>query len=65
MGTSIEHPFWWKIPNQEYKNWKDPDTLIKMHTGEAVEDIGNYLLKIVEVAEPVIDEWVKENPHNG
>ena len=65
-GKGDDHGYWiWKTSNWKYKNWQDPDTLIKMHTGEAVEDIGNDLLKIVEVAEPVIDEWVKENPLNG
>ena len=61
---------WWiwsqplKSPNWNYANWTNKDTLIEMHTdlGRVVEDIGKHLLKIIKVAEPVIDEWVKENP---
>ena len=60
----------WTVPEKQDKphdqnHWKVTDTFIKMYTGEAVEDVGNYLLEIINVAEPVIDEWVKENPLNG
>ena len=67
-GYDRKNEHWiWKTPDWEYKDWTDKDTLIKMHTktDRVVTDIGKYLLKIIEVAEPVIDEWAKENPHNG
>lgn len=53
--------------NWDYENWTHKDTLIKMHTDPdcVVKHIGNRLIEIIKVAQPVIDEWVKENAHNG
>ena len=48
--------YWaWKTPDWEYKNWEDPDTLSKMHTetDRVVENVGNYFLEIIEMAESV------------
>ena len=66
-GSNRKNPYWiWKTPNWKYKDWTDKDNLIKMHTEEAVKDVGNYFLEIVIEAEPLINEWwVKENAHNG
>ena len=68
IGTS--DPSWVWLPedylsNWEYKNWKDPDNLIKMHNGEAVKDVGDRFFEIVRVAEPVIDKWIEENHQKG
>ncbi len=52
-----------KSSNWDYSNWNDKDTLIKMHfdSEHAVKDIGNHLLRIIEVAKPEIEKWVKKN----
>ena len=64
IGTSDSDWVW--LPKDDssswdYKEWKT-DVHIKMYNKKAVEDIGNYLLEIVKVAEPVIDKWLEENP---
>ena len=67
IGTSDSDWVWLPedyLSNWEYKEWKT-DVHIKMYNKKAVEDIGNYLLEIVKVAEPVIDKWIEENPLNG
>ena len=48
----------------DYTDWTNKDTLIEMHTDRkrVVKDIGNRLLKIIEVAKPEIEKWVKQNP---
>lgn len=48
----------------DYKNWTNKDTLIEMHTetDRVVKNIGNHLFRIIEVAIPEIDEWVKQDP---
>ena len=53
-----------KSSNWDYADWTNKDTLIKMHTetDRVVEDIGNNLLRIIEVAKPVIEEWGQQNP---
>ena len=59
IGTSNSSWVWLPedyLSNWEYKNWEDPDTLIKMHRGEAVKDVGDRFLEIVRVAESVIDK---------
>ncbi len=61
---------WWiwyqylKSPDWDYADWTNKDTLIKMHTDpcSAVENIGNRLLEIIEVAKPEIDKWIQQNP---
>ena len=61
---------WWiwfqplKSPNWDYTDWNNKDTLIKMHfdSERTVKDIGNHLLRIIEVAKPMIEEWVEQNP---
>ena len=57
---------WWiwyqplKSPSWNYKEWTNKDTLIKMHTDpdpeRVVENIGNRLLEIIEVAKPEIEK---------
>ncbi len=64
-GNGPNH--WWiwyqslKSSNWDYTDWNNKDTLIKMHTetDAVVQDIGKHLLRIIEVARPVIEEWVK------
>lgn len=53
----------WKSPSWNYTDWSNKDTLIKMHTdpGRVVEDIGNRLIEIIEVAKPEIEKWVQQN----
>ena len=53
-----------KSPNWNYTDWTNKDTLIKMHTetDRVVKDIGNHLLRIIEVAKPEIEKWVQQNP---
>lgn len=68
QGGDRKNQHWiWKTRDWEYTDWTDKDTLIKMHieTDCVVEEIGEYFLEIVIKAESVIDEWVKENAHNG
>ena len=48
--------------NRDYADWENKDTLIKMYTEEAIQDIGNPLLRIIEVAKPEIEKWVEQNP---
>ncbi len=65
-----EAPWWfWYQPlkssnREDYADWTHKDTLIKMHTNPdcVVKDIGNRLCEIIEVAKPVIEEWVDQNP---
>ncbi len=72
LGKGNGSNSWWiwyqslKKPsdNWDYTDWNNKDTLIKMHikTDCVVENIGNRLLEIIEVAKPVIEEWVEQNP---
>ena len=52
-----------KSANWNYADWTNKDTLIKMHTetDRVVEDIGNRLIEIIEVAKPEIEKWVQRN----
>ena len=66
-GESSEWWIWYQpleCSKRNYTEWRNKDTLIKMHTDPdcVVEDIGNHLLRIIEVAKPEIEEWVKQNP---
>ena len=56
---SLESPNCW-----DYTDWTNKDILIKMHTDRkrVVKDIGNRLLRIIEVAKPEIKKWVQQNP---
>ena len=64
-------PNGWNYKNDpdswNYANWRDTDTLVKMstETDRVVNVVGEHLIDILKGAEPVIDEWVKENPLNG
>ena len=53
-----------KLPNRDYTDWTNKDTLIEMHTypKRVAKAIGNHLLEIIEVAKPEIEKWVKQNP---
>ena len=69
LGKGVLNQAWiWyqslKSSNWDYADWTNKDTLIDMHieTDRVVEDIGNHLLGIIEVAKPVIEEWVEQNP---
>ncbi len=58
--------FWWSPSlkkSSNYADWYNKDTLIEMHTDHdcVVKDIGDHLFRIIEVAQPVIDQWVKKN----
>ncbi len=57
-SQSLQSPNCWN-----YQDWTHKYTLIKMHTDpcRVVEDIGNYLLRIINVAKFEIEEWVKQN----
>lgn len=48
----------WKPPYWNYTDWTNKDTLIKMHTetDRVVKDIGNHLLRIIEVAKHEIEK---------
>ena len=67
QGNSDDWGVWYQplsFSNRDYTDWTNKHTLIKMHTDpdRVVEDIGNHLLRIIEVAKPEIEEWVKQNP---
>lgn len=53
-----------KSPDWNYADWTNKDILIEMHTNpkRVVKNIGKHLLRIIEVAKPVIEEWVEQNP---
>lgn len=58
---SLESPNCW-----DYTDWTNKDTLIKMHTERCrvVKDVGNHLLRIINVAKPEIEKWVQKNEQN-
>ena len=62
----VESSEWWiwyqhlRSP-KDYTDWTKKDTLIKMHTKEAVKDVGNRFHEIIKVAKPEIEEWVQQN----
>ncbi len=65
--TKSELWIWYQplsFSNRDYTDWTNKHTLIKMHTDpdRVVEDIGNHLLRIINVAKPEIEKWVRQNP---
>ena len=63
--TGTSKPFWVWLPEDylscwDYNEWKT-DVLINMYTNvdPVVNNIGEYLLEIIGVAEPVIDKWIE------
>lgn len=70
IWTSLEHMFktidegpteWWAwrgLLQEPYMNWNSKKTLIKLYNGEAVKDLSQYLVNIIDVVERTIDEHV-------
>ena len=57
-----KHSDWWEwyhFLEDLYRNWNTKEALIKLHNGEAVEYLGQYLVNIIEVAAPIIDAHVR------
>ena len=66
QGDKPEGQWFWSqfLKSSDYADWYNKDTLIKMRTDpcRVVEDIGNRLLEIIEVAKPEIEKWAQQNP---
>ena len=52
---------WYHYLDDPYRNWNTKETLIKLYNGEAVEKLGQDLVRIIEVAEPIIDAHVQKS----
>ena len=52
---------WYHDLDTPYRNWNRKEALIKLHNGEAVKYLGQYLVEIIKVAEQVIDDHVGQS----
>ena len=50
---------WYVKLESPYDNLLSKNALIKIYTGEAVEDFAEYLEHIIHIAEPIIDKYVE------
>ena len=57
-GTASSWWDWYHPLEHPYRHWDNKDALITMYDETAVEPLGTYLLRIIEVAAPVIDSYV-------
>ena len=62
VGTN-DNPYWeWHHAlDVPYRNWNTKETLIKLYNGEAVEKRGQEFVRILKVAERIIDEHVQKS----
>ena len=60
-GKNEDYWEWYRKLESPYDNLLSKDALIKMYTGEAVEDFAEYLKRIIHIAEPIIDAHVQKS----